>query len=132
MINDTQITPQISNSDNIDPSFLNIVKSICKIRIDTNHGYLSGKGFFLKFLIKEKFYYWLVTNENMITKEMINNKNIIEVYYNIENNILDIKLDQSERYIKTFKEYNVDATVILKIKSMKIIFWSQNWDIIII
>ena len=43
---------------------------------------------------------------------MINNKNTIQVYYNIENNNINIKLDQNERYIKTFKEYKVDATVI--------------------
>ena len=100
------------NFENPDPSFLNVSKSICKIRIDTNLGSFGGSGFFLKFLINGKFYYWLVTNEHVITKEMINNKNTIQVLYNIESNSINIKLDQSERYIKTFKEYKVDATVI--------------------
>ena len=95
-----------------DPIFLNVSKSICKIRIDTNFGSFGGSGFFLKFLINGKFYYWLVTNEHVITKEMINNKNTIQVYYNIENNNINIKLQQDERYIQTFKEYKVDITVI--------------------
>ena len=43
---------------------------------------------------------------------MINNKNTIQVSYNIENKKIDIKLDKSERFIKTFKENLVDATVI--------------------
>ena len=43
---------------------------------------------------------------------MINNKIIIKVYYNIENNNINIKLDKSIRYIKTFKEYNIDVTAI--------------------
>ena len=44
------------------------------------------------------------------------NKNTINVSYNIESNYLNIKLGQlgqnDERYIKTFKKYKIDATVI--------------------
>ena len=43
---------------------------------------------------------------------MINNKNIIQVWYNVEDNKIDVKLEQNERYIKTFKEHRVDATAI--------------------
>ena len=43
---------------------------------------------------------------------MINNKNTIQVSYNIEKKNINIKLDQNERYIKTFKDNQVDATVI--------------------
>ena len=100
------------NFEDLDPCLLNVAKSVCKIRIDTNHGSFVGSGFFLKFLINGKFYNWLVTNEHVITKEMIKNKNMIKVWYNIEEKILEIKLDISERYIKTFKEHRVDATVI--------------------
>ena len=99
-----------------DPSFLKVSKSICKIRIDTDYGSFGGSGFFLKILINGKFYYWLITNEHVITKEMIMNKNTINVSYNIESNYLNIKLGQlgqnDERYIKTFKKYKIDATVI--------------------
>ena len=101
------------NFENPDPYLLEVSKSVCKIRIDTNNGtYISGTGFFLRILINGKFYYWLITNEHVITKEMIKNKNVINVSFNIERKKINIKLDQSERYIKTFKEYNVDATVI--------------------
>ena len=85
---------------------------MCKIRIDTNYGSFGGSGFFLKFLINGKFYYWLVTNEHVITKEMIKNKNTIQVWYNIEKRNINIKPEPTERYIKTFKENKVDATVI--------------------
>jgi len=63
-------------------------------------------------LINGKFYYWLVSNEHVITKDMINNKNTINVSFNIENKNINIKLEPRERYIKTFKEYKLDATVI--------------------
>ena len=100
------------NFEILDPCLLNVAKSVCKIRIDTNHGSFCGSGFFLKFLINRKFYHWLVTNEHVITKKMINNKNTIQVWYNVEDNNINIKLDPNERYIKTFKEYKVDATAI--------------------
>ena len=47
---------------------------------------------------------------------MINNKNTIKVWYNFEDKSFEIKLDINERYIKTFKEHKIDATVI-QIKS---------------
>ncbi len=100
------------NFEILDPCLLNVAKSVCKIKIDTNHGSFGGSGFFLKFLINGQFYHWLVTNEHVITKEMINNKNTIQVWYNVEENNINIKLEPSERYIKTFKEHNVDATAI--------------------
>ena len=49
------------NFENPDPCLLRVAKSVCKIKIDTNNGtYISGTGFFLRFLINGKFYYWLV------------------------------------------------------------------------
>ena len=73
------------NFENPDPCLLEVAKSVCKIRIDTNNGtYICGTGFFLKFLINERFYHWLVTNEHVITKEMINNKKEFDVSFNIE------------------------------------------------
>ena len=44
--------------EDLDPCLLFVVKSVCKIRIDTNKGSFGGSGFFLKFLINGKFYYW--------------------------------------------------------------------------
>ena len=71
------------NFEILDPILLNVAKSVCKIRIDTNNGFFGGSGFFLKFLINGNFFYWLVTNEHVITKEMINNKNIIQFKFGI-------------------------------------------------
>ena len=72
------------NFEDLDPILLNVFKSVCKIRIDTNNGSFGGSGFLLKSLINGQFYKWLVTNEHVITKEMINNKNAIKVWYNFE------------------------------------------------
>ena len=109
-----QVAPIGAKYENPDPNLLNVAKSVCKIIISTNNGYfLSGTGFFLKFMINGKFFYWLVTNEHVITKEMINNKKVISVYYNIESKKVEINLDTIYRYIKTFKEdHKVDATAI--------------------
>ena len=42
--------------ENPDPILLEVAKSVCKIRILTNKGtYISGTGFFLRFLINGKF-----------------------------------------------------------------------------
>ena len=90
-----------------------MAKSVCKIRILTNRGiYITGTGFFLKFFINEILYHWLVTNEHVITKEMINNKKEINDSFNIERKNINLKLDTKERYIKTFKDFNVYATAI--------------------
>ena len=99
--------------ENPDPILLEVAKSVCKIKIYTNKGtYISGTGFFLKFFINKKLYHWLVSNEHVITKEMINNKKEINVSFNIERKQLNLRLDTNERYIKTFKENNVDATTV--------------------
>ena len=39
------------NFENPDPYLLDVAKSVCKIKIDTNHASFGGSGFFLKFLI---------------------------------------------------------------------------------
>ena len=96
----------------LDPVLLNVSKSVCKIRIDTINGFLAGSGFFLRFWVNGRFYYWLVTNEHVITKEIINSQKNVKVWYDIENKYIDLKLDQSERYIKTFKDNKVDATTV--------------------
>ena len=43
---------------------------------------------------------------------MVNNKKEINVSFNIERKQLNLRLDTNERYIKTFKENNVDATTV--------------------
>ena len=90
-------------SNLLDTCLSAVIKSVCKLNINTNNAFISASGFFLKFLINGKFYYWLVSNEHVITKEMIMNKNTVNVYYNAENNMTEIKLDQNEDILKLSK-----------------------------
>ena len=103
------------NKANIDP---NLKKGVCKIETPK----LFGSGFFMKYKINEKYYYYLVSCEHVITTDIIQKKETIKILYdndinNIELRMLDIKLDKNERYIKAFKDImDLDITVI-EIKS---------------
>ena len=88
------------------------LKSICKIKTATQ----TSSGFLLKLFKNEEDFFCLITNEHVITKEMISNKDKIEFYYDDENKIKIINLDKNERYIKEFTEINLDI-VIIEIKS---------------
>lgn len=97
-----------SEFEEIDPYLLKVSRSVCKIRAETHF----GSGFFLKYSIGDVKFFCLVSNEHVITENMINNKDKIYIYYDneFENFILD--LDEKERYIKRFKQINIDATVV--------------------
>ena len=103
------------NEANIDP---NLKKGVCKIETPKQF----GSGFFMKNKINEKYYYYLVSCEHVITTDIIKKKETIKILYdndenNIELRLLEIKLDQNERYIKAFKNIkDLDITVI-EIKS---------------
>ena len=103
------------NKANIDP---NLKKGVCKIETPKQF----GSGFFMKNKINENYYYYLVSCEHVITTDIIKKKETIKILYdndenNIELRLLEIKLDQNERYIKAFKNIkDLDITVI-EIKS---------------
>ena len=88
----------------------NIAKSTVKIVIMPN---IIGTGFFLKFERNNKPFFCLMTNEHIITPDMINEiKKIIVKYFN-ETISLKIKLDQEERIIICFKELlGLDVTLV--------------------
>ena len=103
------------NEANIDP---NLKKGVCKIETPKKF----GSGFFMKYKINEKYYYYLVSCEHVIKTDLIKTKETIKIFYdndknNIELRLLEIKLDQNERYIKAFKNImDLDITII-EIKS---------------
>jgi len=103
------------NESNIDP---NLKKGVCKIETPKKF----GSGFFMKYKINEKYYYYLVSCEHVIETDLIKTKETIKIFYdndknNIELRLLEIKLDQNERYIKAFKDImDLDITII-EIKS---------------
>ena len=67
-----------------------------------------GSGFFIKLYKEEEELFCLMSNEHIITKEMIERKEIIDVYYKFEKKRLKIKLDDNERYIREFTDLDID------------------------
>ena len=96
---------------NLDPSIAIASKSICKIETS----FSISSGFLIKFFKNDQDFFCMMTNEHIITKEMIKNKDTIHFYY--DNNIYKIKkinLNSNERYIKNFRDkyFGIDATII--------------------
>ena len=90
-------------------TLLKTSSSICKIKTQDN----VSSGFLIKFFKGEEDFFCLLTNEHVITKELIKGKKLISVYYNNESKLKEIRLNPEERYIKEFtEEINIDATVI--------------------
>ena len=97
-----------SEFEDIDPYFLKVSRSVCKIRTDTH----SGSGFFLKYSVGDVQFFCLVSNEHVITENMIKNKDRIYIYYDNEFENFILELDEKERYIKSFKQIKIDAIVV--------------------
>ena len=96
----------------IDVNLFNVIKSVCKII--TNKG--TGTGFLIKLYKDKKEFYCLMTNEHIITKEMINLKEKIYIFYDAQNERNEIILNTNERYIKEYKDIELDITIIEIIK----------------
>ena len=106
----------------IDINLYKVIRSICKITyekkiIKDNESYYEttlGSGFFIKLFINENELFCLMTNEHVIKEEMIKSHETIIVNYGFENELIQIKLDQSKRFIKYFpqKDDNIDITII--------------------
>ena len=100
------------NGNNLIPmnNILKLCKSTVRI-ILPNKG--EGSGFFIKFLRNKKDYHCLMTNEHIISEELIEQKSEIAIYYNNLKEVFIFKLDKQERIIIFFKEtLNIDLTVI--------------------
>ncbi len=65
---------QSSPFEIIDLYLSNVSKSICKIKIINNIGIIFGTGILLKKYIAQELFYCLMTNEHVITKDIIYNK----------------------------------------------------------
>ena len=100
----------------LDINLLNTLKSVCKII--TNKA--EGSGFLIKLNKNMKDLYCLMTNEHIISKEMINLKQKIIIYYDMENKNREIILDKRKRFINEFTNIGIDITIIEIIKEDKI------------
>ena len=94
----------------LDPNTEKILsKKICRIVIETKKGRQIGTGLILAFPIDLEWFYCLITNDHIINNESINNNNIINISYEKE---VNIKLDKNKRYIKSYRDKNLDITVV--------------------
>ena len=91
----------------------NIKKCVCKIKTTEN----IGSGFFLKYEINEKFYYYLISCGHVITKNIIEKNGMIQIFYDNELYEIDIKLDGKERFIKNLQDLNLDIAIVEIIKN---------------
>ena len=83
-INGKEYIIKVSQISEIESNNENISKSICKIKIETNYETILGIGYLLKIWIYQELYYFLISNEHTIKKDIINNNNIISLYFNGE------------------------------------------------
>ena len=85
-------------------------KSLCKITI----GNTVGSGFFMKSKVKKaprKIAHFLVTNSHVITDDIINSKQYIEIDIEYNNEKRKIQLDKEKRFINCFPK-PIDITII--------------------
>ena len=85
-----------------------VYKSICKI-ITSNQ---LGTGFFIKLNVGKNPFNFLMTNEHVITQEMIEKKKEVEIKYENQKKSLNISLDVEKRMIKDFLYLNIDVVII--------------------
>lgn len=111
----------IKNSEFENPvndKMLKSIKSICKI----TYGDKVGTGFLIKLEKKNKPFYCLMSNEHVLTKEMIysKEKKKIKVSYDNESKNIEIILDDKERFIKDYTYIDIDAVVVEILEKDKI------------
>jgi hypothetical protein len=87
---------------------------MCRISIIFEQEEIYGSGFFIKLTINNKPLYFLMTNEHIIQKKIINSNHIqiINLSYDNYKKQRNIKLNKNERLIKEFSFLNIDITIV--------------------
>lgn len=85
-----------------------VCRSICKIII----GAKVASGFLIKLHKKDEPFYCLMTNNHVITNEMIEEQEEIEIFYDNQRRRCKIILNKGERFIRDYMFLNIDAIVI--------------------
>ena len=83
-------------------------KSIGKITVDNK----SSSGFLILLDKRGHNFYCLMTNEQIITKDMIKQKKKIKFEFNNLEEKREIELNLDERFIKEFTDIDIDVTII--------------------
>ena len=92
----------------LDTDMIDATKSVC--RIMANEG--DGTGFLLKTFKGSKEFFCLISNEHVITKDMIEAKQKVIIHYDKKNKTKEIILDKEKRFIKEYREKDLDITLI--------------------
>ena len=90
-------------------------KSTIQIKYQKENKVFNSSGFFIKFQKNKKPFYCIMTNEHSIKNDMIINEELIIILYENKTKELEIKLNEKERLIKTFKDFedfSLDITII--------------------
>ena len=105
------IGSNILSYDTYNKNLNDLQKSIRRIVIN-NESY--GTGFLMKLEKENTPFYCLITNEHVIPEELIETKAEIEILYaqNNQKDVLKIKLDQGERFIRNYGYLGIDATAV--------------------
>ena len=112
---------EIKNSEikKINISLHEVCKSICKTSYQIGNHIKFGTGFFIKLHKDDEELFFLMTNEHVITKDIIESNETIDVKYNYEKKIMRIKLDKNKRYIILDKEMDVALIEIIQEDEIK-------------
>ena len=103
-----EVETKNSEIKKIDVNLHEVCKSICKIIYKNTF----GTGFFVKLYKEGKELLCLMTNEHVITKEMIESNVVIDVKYDYEKKWIQIKLDEKERYMNYNKKMDISIVEI--------------------
>ena len=107
-----------TTKDDIKPNMPNnlipehIIDKLRQTTIRIKLGNKNLTGFFLKINIEEKSHVLIITSAHSITKENINSKKTISIFYGNQETETRIKLDDNKRLIKCFIDDDIDATII--------------------
>ena len=93
---------------NISINLSTVLKSFCKIEYDDK----ISSGFLIKFFKSSQDFFCLMTNKQVISREIISQRKKITFYYDSGTKMKEIDLFPDERFIKDFQDLNIDATII--------------------
>ena len=99
-------------------ALMDVGKCVCKIQYRNNKAELvSGTGFFIKLEANNSdILYSLMTNEHVISQNILNLNTLIEIKYDNQHKNFVLILDKIEnnkkRFIRNYRYLNIDAVVI--------------------
>ena len=102
-----------NNLTQIDTNIYSVIKSVCKIVINISS---IGTGFFIKLRKNNKDFYCLMTNEHVVTKNLIDSKEKIVIYFDGQNKRREIILNENKRYIRDYRYIDLDVTIVQILK----------------